>query len=146
MNLEDYIPGSNHFKWKEALYLPSWNCYHNPSQEEIDNIITMASIMDKIRDFLNLPINVHVWIRPILNNTTNEHHGEDYNAFIGGATHSAHKVGSAVDWDAGIDCDIIRSKLLKQLDILNIRMENNNHSNWVHTDNYPPNPHRYFIP
>ncbi len=103
--------------------------------------------MDRIRDFLGVSINVHVWIRPILNNPVSKYHGQDYNKLVGGATHSAHIDGSAVDWDAqGFACDDVRSKLLSKLDEFNIRVEDKPQSNWVHCDIYPPRPNRYFIP
>ena len=59
---------SNHFTVKEALYLPSWGVMHIPTESEKIEIVNLAIKMDKIREFVNCPINVHCWIRPILNN------------------------------------------------------------------------------
>lgn len=146
MDLDNKIPGSLHFTWREALYLPSWNCCHIPSIDEQNNIIKMAATMDKVRRFLNKPISVHCWIRPILNNPNSPHHGEDYNKFKGGATSSAHKTGNAVDWDCGEDCDVTRAKLLSKLAEYRLRMENKQHSDWVHLDTrtVPVGGNRYF--
>jgi hypothetical protein len=140
---------STHFKVKEALNLPSWNTLHIPSNQEKINILKQAAIMDVIREFLNTSINVHCWIRPILNNPGSVHNGEDYNALVGGATHSAHILGIATDFDVtGMICDDVRSKLEPMLEQWNIRMEYNPGSNWVHIDCQTPpiGGHRYFKP
>jgi hypothetical protein len=139
---------SKYFRVIETLYLPQWHCTHIPSEQEKSNIIICAKKLDTIREFLNLPIKIHCFIRPILNNPASIYNGQDYNALVHGAKESAHKVGLAADWDAGEDCDTTRAKLLPMLGIWNIRME---HlpvgSPWVHIDNKPPiNGNRYFVP
>jgi hypothetical protein len=137
---------SNHFTVKEATYLPSWGVCHQPSDEEKANICKQAEKMDMIRDFLGLPIKVHVWIRPgAANCPGNEHDGEDYNALVHGAPASAHKIGAATDWDCGENCDDTRAKLLPKLEEFGIRMERRDGSNWVHNDYAAPHPNRYFL-
>jgi hypothetical protein len=141
------ITNSKYFQWSEALYLPSWQVYHTPSQVEKDNIIKTAAVMDQIREFFGKPINIHVWCRPILNSPGHPRHGQDYNQFINGAANSAHKVGLAVDFDVkGMSCDDVRAKLLPLLDKLNIRMEDLPGSSWVHIDLFPVKSKRYFKP
>lgn len=139
---------SKYFTVKEALFLPSWNCYHNPSEQEKTNILLMAEQMDKIREFLQKPIRVHCWIRPVLNQPEHVRHGQDYNAFVKGARMSAHKTGEAVDWSiAGANCDELRKKLLPKLEQFDLRMEDLPGSNWVHTDRRKPNNNiRFFKP
>ena len=126
---------SEYFTVKEALWLPSWDKMHTPTEQEKENIHKTALVMDKIRKILNKPISVHCWIRPEL-----------YNKQIGGAPKSAHLLGLAVDFSTSENCDLTRKKLLPYLTKFNIRMECKPGSNWVHIDLMPPKPNRYFIP
>lgn len=143
----DKIPDCKHFTWHDSCYLPSWQIHHIPSDVEQQNIIATALIMEKIREYLGLPINIHVWMRPILNNPTSKYNGQDYNKLVGGAINSEHKVGNAVDFDVStLTCDNVRAKLLSKLIEFNIRMENKFLSNWVHVDRGIPHPNRFFIP
>jgi hypothetical protein len=137
---------SNHFSVKEALWLPSWGCMHNPSEAEKEEILRTAAKMDVVREFVGSPINVHCWIRPVLNNPASPYHGQDYNAHVGGAHNSAHKYGKAVDWDCGRDCDAVRADLEPKLEEWDLRMERMPGGNWVHLDTNLPNPNRYFNP
>jgi hypothetical protein len=140
---------SKYFTVKEALYLPSWDVMHIPSQDEKNNILKHAQNMDKIREFLGAPINVHCWIRPILNNPQSIHHGEDYNALVKGAKNSSHKYGLATDYDAkGLNCDNVRTSLEPKLEGFGLRMEKMRGGNWVHNDSseVPVGGNRYFIP
>jgi hypothetical protein len=138
---------SKHFTVKEALWLPSWQVMHIPSEEEKSNILEQAKKMDMVRDFLSVGLNVHCWLRPVLNNPTSLHHGQDYNAFVKGAKNSAHKIGKATDYDAqGLNCDNVRAELEPKLEEFGIRMERLDHSNWVHNDCAPVIAKRYFVP
>jgi len=154
---------SKYFTVKDATYLPSWNCYHTPSEQEKLNILAKAKTLDLIRDYLNLPINVTVWIRPTKINSPGFNPNSikadtdkkkqalkelNYNKYIGGATKSAHIEGLAVDWYCKkISCDEIRNKLLPKLEEFNIRIEDLPGSNWVHSDiRTPINNNRYFKP
>lgn len=138
---------SKHFTVKEACWLPSWKVLHIPTEDEKSNIIKQAAKMDLIRDFLGVPINVHCWIRPILNNPMSEHNGQDYNALVRGAKNSAHKIGLATDYDAqGLNCDDVREKLEPKLIEWQIRMERMPGGNWVHNDCVPVVVYRYFNP
>jgi len=99
INLNDKIPNSLFFTWKEALLLPSWNITHNPSESEIKNIISLANKLDKVRITLGKPINVSCWIRPTSTATEDQKYkGKDYNAKVNGALKSAHIIGSAIDF------------------------------------------------
>lgn len=139
---------TDHFTVHDACYLPSWGVLHSPSTSEIDNLLKIFQKMEQIRSFLgDKAINVHCAIRPILNAPGNSHNGECYNDFVEGASQSAHKIGLAVDFDVvGLSCDEVRAKLMCKLAEFNIRMENKPLSNWVHCDNAPPKPNRYFVP
>lgn len=137
---------SKYFTVKEMTYLPSWKVCHLPSEEEKVNLIKLANKMDQIREFLGRPINVHCAIRPILNCPGNPNHGKDYNAYIGGAPKSGHRLGSACDFDCGENCDSTRAKLLPKLAEFGIRVEALAASTWVHVDLMVPHPNRYFIP
>lgn len=142
---------SKYFTVKEVCYLPSWNCLHIPTEEEKTNIIKMAEKMDIVREFLGKPINTHCWLRPGLVNcptfdpTTVKPNTDakkaalaalDYNAYVGGAKRSAHKLALAVDFDCGESCDDTRSKLEPKLEEYNMRMEQMPGGTWVHLDMY----------
>ena len=138
---------SKHFTVKEACWLPSWQVIHIPSEDEKANILKQAAKMDLIRDFLGVPINIHCWIRPILNNPASEHNGQDYNALVKGAKNSAHKIGLATDYDAsGLNCDDVRARLVPKLEEWEIRMERMPGGNWVHNDCASLVAYRYFNP
>ena len=138
---------SKHFTVKEACWLPSWSVMHIPSEEEKQNILKQAAKMDLIRDFLNVPLRIHCWIRPVLNNPESEFNGKDYNALVKGAKNSAHKIGLATDYDAeGLNCDVVREKLEPKLEEWQIRMEKMPGGNWVHNDCAPVITYRYFNP
>jgi uncharacterized protein YcbK (DUF882 family) len=128
---------SKYFTVKDALYLPRWQKMYLPSKEEMASILKMAEVMDKIRDFVKAPINVHCWTRSL-----------SYNKLVGGAEHSMHLHGLAVDWDCGGDCDHTRQFILPMLPVWNVRMEDLPKSNWVHIDMRPVNhdSERFFKP
>lgn len=156
---------SKYFTVKDCLYLPSWECYHIPTEEEKANILKLAKTMDQIREYIGGPITITVWIRPGKVNSKDldvtkiqpktpkqkEALAElDYNKYIGGAKNSAHKIGLACDWySKGISCDEVRTKLLSKLEEFDIRVEDLPGSKWVHTDKYPPTisgGNRFFKP
>ena len=135
---------SNHFTWKDALFLPQWNRCANEAdgvtKEILDNLKQTFSLMDLIRDALNKPIVVHVALRPT-----------KYNDLVGGASKSCHLVGKAVDFHvSGITCDGVRQFILDKniLISLSLRMEDKPGSSWVHLDcgDVPPGGHRFFKP
>jgi hypothetical protein len=139
---------SEHFTVHDATYLPRWQCYHQPSDEEKATILRTAETMEKVREVLGKPLNVHCWIRPTSVNNSTSYHGKNYNATVGGATHSAHITGEAVDFNPiGLDCGQAREVLLPELDKLQVRMENRE-GPWVHIDIRQPLPGhpRYFRP
>lgn len=78
---------SKYFKWREALWLPSVRGYAVPTPFQLDNIRRQAKELDKVREFLGAPINVHCWLRPAW-----------YNRMLGGAKRSAHIDGTATDF------------------------------------------------
>lgn len=138
-----------HFTVRECCYLPSWSVLHQPSNAEQANLTQVCELMEKVREFLGTPINVHCMIRPqAVNAPGDPHDGQDYNAAVGGASHSAHAIGLACDFDAeGLDCDDVRARLLPELEGWGCRMEQRSGSgNWVHVDLAPVTGHRYFKP
>lgn len=88
--LDELIPGCKFFTWEEALFLPQLNKHYEPTPTEEKNIIALAQALDKIRAKYGKPMKVTNWIRPEID-------GVDYNALVGGAKASKHKVGLAVD-------------------------------------------------
>lgn len=142
---------SEYFTVHEATWLPSWKCYHTPSEEEKENIVKISKQMDKVRDFLEVGVIVHVWIRPRkLNCPGHKKHGKDYNRAIGGSAKSAHTKGSATDWHASgfatpKKCAQIRKKLLPKIEEFGLRMEDIV-GGWIHNDNNPVGFKRFFKP
>lgn len=141
---------SKFFTVKEALYLPSWECYHIPSEQEKASILKTAEKMDVIREYLGNAIIVHCWIRPkIVNQPKSKYHARNYNAAVGGAPGSAHADGLAVDFHvAKMVCSEVRHILLPKLAEFQIRMEDINSEGWVHIDLRPPalKKSRFFKP
>ena len=141
---------SANFTVREACYLPSWQIMHTPSAAEQARILVAAQYMEAVRAFLERPINVHVWIRPVsVNCPGSPYHGRNYNALVGGAPQSAHITGDAVDWNPySMGCEEARYLLLPKLAEMGLRMENRAGSNWVHLDNRtpPPKGNRFFLP
>jgi len=82
---------SRYFTWKEALYLPQWDMYAEPTPTQAAEIAFLAIRMDTVRELLGCPLRVTSWLRPGV-----EGKG-DYNALVGGARNSMHKMGAAVD-------------------------------------------------
>jgi hypothetical protein len=136
INLDDFIPGSVHFRWKEAIYCKEWRVCVFPSDDQVKEIIKVASIMDSIRNSFGKPVVIHSWLRPPV-----------YNKLINGAPQSWHMKGGAVDFSiTTLNCDEVRASLVKLLDHLNIRMERLDGSNWIHIDTrpIPYDGNRYF--
>lgn len=138
---------SKYFTVGECTYLPSWKCYHYPSDLEKKNLIAQSKKMDLVRELINKPIIIHVWIRPSkLNNPKSQHHGQNYNKFIKGASKSGHLVGKAADFHVkGMACEAAKQKILPKLKEFKLRMENNGtQANWIHVDSKPVIFRRYF--
>lgn len=130
------IGNSKFFVWSEALYLPSWAIFHDPSEEEEQNIMVMAERLDRVRTFLKCPINVSCWLRPTrVNNPSSKHHRGDYNALVGGAPKSAHILGGAVDFHPqGISINRALDLIIPKLDEFQFSCEDNYGKTWVHLD------------
>lgn len=138
---------SKYFTWREALFLPSWNIYHDPTDEEKTNIVAMAISLDAVRDMFKKSVHIHCWIRPILRPMfgNSAHTGQDYNAFVKGAIDSGHINGNAADFDlADTNCDEARTLILPKLDEWNLRMEDRPKSNWIHLDRKAVITQRFF--
>jgi hypothetical protein len=135
---------SKFFTVGEATYLPRLKEYYSPTEEEKQNIVSLALKLDKIRELVNDPIIVSIWVRP----TNHMSNGAeiDYNKLIGGAKSSAHITGEAVDFvckNLTVDrvLDIIQPKCSElEFTLENNgseeRIKNNNGTggprNWVH--------------
>lgn len=87
INVEELIPGSKYFKWKEALWLPRVEAYAAPEDDQIENIKKQAKALDKVREYFGKPMIIHSWLRPM-----------EYNRLIGGASRSRHMFGDATDF------------------------------------------------
>jgi hypothetical protein len=140
---------TTNFTVHELTYLPSWQIWHLPNEIEQANLIRLATKMEEIRDYIERPINVHVTIRPVVVNSPGSgYNGRNYNALVGGAPHSAHILGLAMDFNPySMMCDECRVILQYKLEEFDIRMENRD-GNWVHLDLIEPLPggKRFFKP
>lgn len=135
-DIDRNIPGTRSFLWREALWLPKWQVYVIPTQEQENEIIKLAYILQGIRDYFGKPINVKSWLRPQL-----------YNELIGGSGNSYHVKGSACDFVVeGLSCDEVREKLEPRLEELKIRMERDDGKERVHIDTGEVIKNRYFYP
>lgn len=138
--LDDYIPESgNYFKWKEALWLPSWQLHCFPTEQQQESIISFASKLVKVREFLGYPMIVHTWLRPI-----------SYNEFVSGADDSYHMAGRAIDFHVQFfegkdECQRVRRYCMPHLKKWGLRMENRS-GGWVHLDDGLVVYKRYFTP
>lgn len=137
IELQNKIFGAPHFTWHEALWLPTWSFHAHPPDHVKRNIEDIGRSLEYIRYIFGKMIFVTSWYRPT-----------PYNSFIGGAKHSAHIEGSAVDFVVdNMSCDAVRERLVEELEGLEVRMEDLPGSVWVHIDNrHPGDGKRYFKP
>lgn len=140
INLDEKV--SQHFAWREALWLPSWNRAAEEkdglTQDVLNNLKKTFAWMDLVRNHFGKPVHVHCAYRPV-----------DYNKAIGGALHSQHTLGCAVDFDVtGMSCDDVHKEIIDQglLETWGLRMEKGT-KGWIHLDSREPGPGgRYFQP
>lgn len=146
MDIDWSNPASQVSQWftvKECIWLPKWD--RLASESYINDGLTedvkfalyaLCNQMDHIRNFIEAPLIVHCTFRTV-----------QYNQLVGGAEHSSHIKGEAMDWHAeGLDCDKVRELLIPSLESLGMRMEDRPGSNWIHTDISKVISHRFFKP
>lgn len=146
-------PISKYFKVKEALWLPQFKVYHQPTEQEQWNIYFLAAKLDKVRELVGRPMIVHCYIRPIkVNCPDSEFDGKDYNTLVKGASNSAHIFGNACDFNfegkaTAEECHEMRGLLILELQGLGLRMENKEGA-WIHLDRnkVPVGGNYYFKP
>lgn len=129
---------SKYFRWKEVLGLPYWKLFMVPNKAQMENLITVCSIADEIREsIIKEPMFITSGLR-----------ASSYNGMIDGAKNSAHLYGQALDFFCKHkSADEVRALLEPELERLKIRMEKLPGSDWVHIDIREPGIHgRYFIP
>jgi len=141
IDLDELIPGSKYFRWKEFLVCPKWGVCVFPTDIQFLNIIRFMPQVDKVRDYIDQPLVVTSGLRPPNYNRWKKPYG------VGGALMSAHKLGRAID----LVCKKIPSKKLRELlvpvlDDFDLRLENLETPH-IHLDNNEPGPSgRYFTP
>lgn len=96
------IAGAPHFTWGEALHFDNRGNYRKPtSPRVVDNILTIARVMEEVRSFLGKSLVINSWYRDPATN-----------AAVGGASQSRHLQGDAVDFNVpGNDLRLIYNKL-----------------------------------
>lgn len=153
IDLASYITDANHFSWKEALWLNSINEFHQPSDEEVANIIELCQRLDKAREFIGKPFHVNCWIRPNKVSCTNpKYQGFDYNKLIGGASKSSHIAGQAVDFYVdSLTVDQVQDLLKPKLSEFQLAGEKNGSAvkrNWLHLQSriLPDGTYRFYNP
>lgn len=135
INLWERIPGVKNFYWYEALRLPKWGIHAFPEDRAVyQNIISVASRLQWIRDFFGKSVIITSWYRP-----------ENYNRYLKDvhgykvATRSTHLDASGVDWRLyGINTvdgvNQVKSELYPHLEDLQCRMSMNDDQGWIHND------------
>ncbi len=164
---------SENFSVKEALYLPSWQAQHVPSEDEKKAIKGIADKVTKAVQLLEkklgkqLQVSVHAWMRPgAANIPGSQWDGKDYNRYIyetqvwkdltpeekalKKVPNSPHKTGHAIDfhivgYEGRAKCAEIRQLLLPHLEELGLRMEDLD-GGWIHLDDLPVVNQRFFKP
>ena len=140
LNINDNIPGSIYFKWREVLWCPSWDVYVWPNKSQYYNLRLFIKKCDRVRGFLKKPMIVTSGLRP-----------REYNKQIKGARFSQHIKGNAIDFYVkgyeGIKrTSLIRNKLKYKLNEFGIRMEDID-GDWIHIDGAEPGrTGRFFKP
>ena len=130
---------TDHFTVGDCLTLHSWNRLATDKDGLTDeiksNILFLCQKMEKVREILGCPINVHCIYR-----------SPDYNTQVVKANpHDPHSRGMACDFDCNghMTIDEVHAKLEPLLEELNLRMERNTPS-WCHLDTCPVVHARYF--
>lgn len=124
VRLDDCVPGSEHFRWREILWLHEWEIYAYPEVEHYGNLLDLCKKLELIRKALSTSLEIVSGYRPV-----------QYNEWIGGATLSQHCLGAAVDFRSPkFSAEFMRQRLKPLLDSFHIRMENLPNSSWVHVD------------
>ena len=152
---------SKWFRVKDAIFLPRWGRLADDSDYLDDNakeaLVDIFERLDTIYiDILKVKPIIHVAFR-----------SPKYNNLLGGAVGSAHiartirndqivKHIAAIDFSVNLypeksieeNCDLARELLLPHIEALDLRMEDNPSSNWIHIDTKPiiNNGNRFFKP
>ena len=123
IDLNQNIPGSCYFYWKEALWLPKVSAFAIPTKQQMSAIINQAQYLDPIRKFFGEIIDVTSWLRPQL-----------YNRLIDGAPDSSHLRGSATDFTIR---NVSIEEAKKEIQANNLYPGGGgeiNTTNWIHLD------------
>ena len=137
IDINDLMPGSEHFKWREFLACPRWGVHVFPTKLQYENLLTTVLVAEAVREVINKPMVITSGLRPIA-----------YNALIRGAKKSLHMTGEAFDFHAkGMSANTVKFVLRSHLMDLDIRMENMPGAEWTHIDTGAPGiTGRFFNP
>jgi len=137
IDIDELIPRSRHFRWREFLWLPKWKIHVIPTDRQYLNLLSVVESLEEIRSIFGVPMTITSGLRPDL-----------YNKLIKGATFSRHRSGEAADFRIlGMSSDRVRKRLIPYLNPLGIRVEDKSTVH-VHMDIADPGPwgKRYFRP
>lgn len=137
---DDVCHITDHFTVGDCLTLHAWNRLATDADGLTDqikeNMKTLCQIIEKVREVLGCPINVHCIFR-----------SQEYNEKVVGAIPAdVHSMGMAIDFDCNghHTIDEIHTILEPLLESLGLRMERNTKT-WVHLDIHPVKNARYFL-
>lgn len=137
-NPEDKV--TEHFTVRDCLYLHNWGRLATEEDgADFDKLTELCFVLEKVRDVLGCPMNVHCMFRSASYNLEQ--------GILKPTGMDVHAMSLACDFDSNgsMSIDYVKSALEPKLAELGIRMERGT-TTWVHVDLRPPGPSgRYFV-
>lgn len=121
IQLDNPIIESLIYTWREALTQGNTGIIAAPSPSQTDNIVQLATDLVPVIKLIG-PCTVNSWLRTPV-----------HNANVGGAPHSAHLLGAAVDLHP-LDRSVAECKVILHTQIGRVLFYEINTTTWLHLD------------